>query len=138
MADVRPFRGLRFDPRRVDAGAVLCPPFDVMSPAEQEAYHARDPHNVVRVALVLGAADPNAAGNRYEGAAAALQAWQEEGALQRETAPALYLHEQRFSRGGRSHVRRGVIVAGRLHPWDGGQVLPHEGTRQGPKQDRLA
>src|SRR5688572_33343330 len=31
-----------------------------------------------------------------------------------------------------------VIVAGRLHAWDEGQVLPHEGTRQGPKQDRLA
>ena len=84
MADVRPFRGLRFDPRRVDVGAALCPPFDVMSPAEQEAYHARDPHNVVRVELGLGPADPHVPGNRYDGAAAALRAWEEEGALRRE------------------------------------------------------
>src|SRR5688572_17221060 len=138
MADVRPFRGLRFDPRRVEVGGVLCPPFDVMSPAEQEAYHARDPHNVVRVELGLGPADPHVPGNRYDGAAAALQTWESEGVLTREAAPALYLHEQRFTRGGKSYVRRGVIVAGRLHPWDEGQVLPHEGTRQGPKQDRLA
>ena len=93
---------------------------------------------MVRVELGLGPADPDVPGNRYEGAAAALRAWETEGVLRREASPALYLHEQRFSRGGRSSVRRGVIVAGRLHPWDEGQVLPHEGTRQGPKQDRLA
>ena len=109
-----------------------------MSPAEQEAYHARDPHNVVRVELGLGPADPHVPGNRYESAAAALRAWESEGVLIRDATPSFYLHEQRFSRGGKAYVRRGVIVAGRLHAWDEGQVLPHEGTRQGPKQDRLA
>ena len=34
MADIRPFRGLRFDPARVNVSAVLCPPFDVITPAE--------------------------------------------------------------------------------------------------------
>jgi len=138
MADVRAFRGLRFNPRRVDPGSVLCPPFDVISSAEQEAYHARSPHNVVRVELGVGPADPDVPGNRYDGAAKALRAWQYEGVLVRDAAPSLYLHEHRFARGGRSYVRRGVIVAGRLHPWGEGHVLPHEGTRQGPKQDRLA
>jgi len=138
MADVRPFRGLRYDPRRVDAGSVLCPPFDVISPDEQTAYHARSLHNVVRVELGTGTADPAAPGNRYESAAQALDGWQSSGVLLREAQPAIYLHEQRFTLGGSEHVRRGVIVAGRLHAWDEGHVLPHEGTRQGPKQDRLA
>ena len=138
MADVRPFRGLRYDPRRVDAGSVLCPPFDVISPDEQTAYHARSPHNVVRIELGLGPADPAAPGNRYESAAQALASWRASGVLVHEEAPAVYLHEQRFTLGGSKHVRRGVIVAGRLHAWDEGHVLPHEGTRQGPKQDRLA
>ena len=93
---------------------------------------------MVRVELGLGPADPHVPGNRYDCAAAALRAWEAEGVLRREQVPALYLHEQCFSRGGRSYARRGVIVAGRLHPWDEGHVLPHEGTRQGPKQDRLA
>ena len=93
---------------------------------------------MVRVELGLGPADPAVPGNRYDGAAAALREWESSGVLVREERPALYLHEQRFWRGGRSYVRRGVIVAGRLHAWDEGQVLPHEGTRQGPKQDRLA
>src|SRR6266545_3053968 len=100
MADVRPFRGLRFDPRRVDVGAALCTPFDVMSPDEQRAYHARSAHNVVRIELGLGTADPRAPGNRYVGAAQALRAWREEGILLQEQRPALYLHEQTFTLGG--------------------------------------
>ena len=138
MADVRPFRGLRFDPRRVDVSAVLCPPFDVMSPNEQRDYHARDPHNVVRIELGPGPSDPTAPGNRYEAAAQALNAWRAEGVLIDDARAAVYLHEHTFTLGGRPVTRRGVIVAGRLHPWDEGQVLPHEGTREGPKQDRLA
>lgn len=138
MADVRPFRGLRFDPQRVPLGDTVCPPYDVMTPAEQRAYHEREPHNIIRVELGLGPADPSAPGNRYSSAAEALAAWQREGVLIQEAQPALYLHEQRFTIAGRDYVRRGLIVVGRLHEWGEGQVLPHEGTRSGPKQDRLA
>jgi uncharacterized protein (DUF1015 family) len=138
MADVRPFRGLRFDPKRVAVDQCVCPPYDVIPPDEQRAYHERDPHNVIRVELGLGPADPNAPGNRYAAAAEALETWQREGVLVREAQPAIYLHEHRFTLGGAPRVRRGLIVAGRLHQWGEGQVLPHEGTRQGPKQDRLA
>jgi uncharacterized protein (DUF1015 family) len=138
MADVRPFPGLRFDPHRVNVGAAVCPPYDVMSPAEQQAYHDRDPHNMVRVELGLGPADERAPENRYATAAAALDAWQREGILVRDQAPAFYLHEHTFPEGGHTLTRRGVFVAGRLHDWSEGEVLPHEGTRSGPKQDRLA
>jgi uncharacterized protein (DUF1015 family) len=139
MADVRPFRGLRFDPGRVAVDRCVCPPYDVIPPDEQRAYHEADPHNVIRIELGLGPADPQAPGNRYAAAAEALAAWQREGVLVREDRPAIYLHEHTFTLGGtRGARRRGLIVAGRLHQWGEGQVLPHEGTRQGPKQDRLA
>lgn len=138
MADVRPFRGLRFDPRRVDVSATVCPPYDVITPEEQQAYHARDSHNIIRVELGLGPADPDAPGNRYAAAAEVLRSWQREGILIQEQSPVLYLLEQRFALGGRQLTRRGLVVAGRLHDWSEGQVLPHEGTRSGPKKDRLA
>ena len=39
MADVRPFPALRYNPAlEPDLGAVVAPPYDVISPAEQEAY----------------------------------------------------------------------------------------------------
>ncbi|HEX2515458.1 MAG TPA: DUF1015 domain-containing protein, partial [Chloroflexota bacterium] len=138
MADVRPFRGWRFDPSRVDVGAVLCPPYDVISPQEQRAYHERDPHNVVRVELGLGPTDPEAPGNRYLGAARALADWRAAGALIQEPRPALYLYEQQFQVGGKTARRRGLLAAGRLHDPSPTGVLPHEDTRKGPIADRLA
>ena len=138
MADVRPFRGVRFDPSRVNLDAVLCPPFDVISPAEQQAYHQRDPHNVIRLELGQGNPDPVAPDNWYAGAAATLQRWVADGTLIQEDTPALYLYEHSFTRGGRDWTRRGVLVAGRLHDWQDGVVLPHEDVRKGPIQSRLA
>ncbi len=138
MADVRPFPGLRFDPAQVDLGAAVCPPFDVISPAEQRAYHARDPHNIVRVELGMGPADPDAPGNRYAAAAAALAAWRREGTLRPDATPAFYLYEHAFQHQHRTVVRRGLFVAGRLHEPSATGVLPHEDTRKGPITDRLA
>ena len=138
MADVRPFRGWRFDPSRVDVGAVLCPPYDVISPQEQRAYHERDPHNVVRVELGLGPTDPEAPGNRYLGAAQALADWRGAGALIQEPRPAIYLYEQQYRIGDKTARRRGLLGAGRLHDPSPTGVLPHEDTRKGPITDRLA
>ena len=138
MADIRPFQGLRYDPRRVPLGDVVCPPFDVITPEEQQALYTRHPHNIVRVELGNGLTDPAAAGNRYDSAAELLRRWQTEGILVREDAPSFYVYDHTFAYGGRSYRRRGLMVAGRLHDWSEEVVLPHEATRAGPKEDRLA
>jgi uncharacterized protein (DUF1015 family) len=138
MADIRPFCGLRFDPRRVDPGAVICPPFDVISPAAQRAYHERDPHNVIRLELGLGSPDPAAPDNWYKGAAETLRAWQQEGVLIRDDRPAIYLYAHEFTHAARPLARRSLLVAGRLHDREEQVVLPHEDTRAGPIQSRLA
>ena len=138
MTDVRGFRGLRYDPVRAPAGDVTCPPYDVIDASAQAAYHARSPWNVVRVELGSGPADLNVPGNRYEAAATALASWRALGILVREASPAMYLHSQEFEFEGTRLVRRGILVAGRLHDWSEGVVRPHEYTRAGPKADRLA
>ena len=53
MPRILPFRGVRYDPGRApDLTRVTAPPYDMISPAEQEELYRRDPHNVVR--LILG------------------------------------------------------------------------------------
>ena len=75
MPDLRPFRGLRYDVSVVgDLGAVLCPPYDVISAAERARLAERDLHNAVRLELP----------DSYEAAAALLDKWQTEGALARD------------------------------------------------------
>ena len=52
MAVVSPFPGVRYDPARAGSlAAVVAPPYDVISPAEQTALYARSPYNAVRLVL---------------------------------------------------------------------------------------
>ena len=138
MADVRPFRGLRYAPGIVgDAGQVICPPYDVIDPAQQAALYARSPYNAVR--LEFGAAEPgdDESTNVYTRSAEWLRSWQQSGALERAARPTFYLMEEAYEAGGMSRRRRCLLAAVRLEPFDGGAVLPHEFTRPGPKEDRL-
>jgi uncharacterized protein (DUF1015 family) len=133
VAEVRPFPAVRYDPARVgDLRDVIAPPYDVISPAEQEALYARSPWNVVR--LILGREDDRAAEARRT-----LRAWMDGGVLRRDPAPALYRYTQTFTApdGGR-RCRDGVLCRLRLEPFSSGIVRPHERTFPGPKADRLA
>ena len=136
MADVRPFRGITYDPQRVDLASVLSPPYDVISPQQQEAYYARDLHNAVRI--VLNHAPGEA---RYTEAAKDLRAWLAEGTLRRDAEPGFYVHRETFevpaSGTSTPTSRVGLLAAARLEPWSSGAVKPHEHTMPGPKHDRL-
>jgi uncharacterized protein (DUF1015 family) len=137
MADVRPFRGLRYDTARIgDLGHVLCPPYDVVSADDERRYRDAHPANAIR--LELGAASAEQSGDgRYREAAAALRAWRHDGILVQDEAPAYYLHEVAFQHGEATRARRELIAAVRLEPWERGVVLPHERTYDRPKADRL-
>jgi uncharacterized protein (DUF1015 family) len=137
MADVQPFRGLRFAASAApDLGLVLCPPYDVIDAADDRRLRERDPHNVVRLELTTASVAGGPEG-RYEDAAATLRSWRDEGVLVREDAPAYYLHEATFPHAGGQATRREVIAAVRVEPWDRRVVLPHERTYPRAKADRL-
>ncbi|MSQ28446.1 MAG: DUF1015 domain-containing protein [Dehalococcoidia bacterium] len=135
MADVRPFRGLRYRTGE-PLGAVLAPPYDVIGPAEQEALYAASPHNVIRVEL--GRTEPNLAGdNRYTRARDFLSAWTKQGVLVRDHEPAFYLVRHAFSLDDNERARWELLAQVRLAEWHEGVVMPHEFTLPEPKVDRL-
>src|SRR6516165_190227 len=132
MAQIAPFRGLRYDSARTpDLAAVLAPPYDVIGDGERRALEARDPHNVVRIELPRGEDDA-----RYTGAAGLLSAWTSEGILRDDADDACYVYEQEFSWAGKRYTRRGFFAAVHLEPFERRVVLPHEHTLSGPKEDR--
>jgi len=136
MADVSPFRGIRYA-GHLALDDLVSPPYDVISAAQAAGLRARSPYNAVHVDLPVapGQAPEDAA---YERSAALFRAWQADGALQRDEDPALYLVEQTYTGpDGQQRTRRGFVARLRLAALEEGVVRPHERTHAGPKVDRL-
>jgi uncharacterized protein (DUF1015 family) len=139
LPDVRPFRAWRYN--TAVAGpldALICPPYDVITPAAAGRLRAATPHNVIHLELGPGPADPTARDNRYVRAAATLEHWIADGILRRDALPCFYVYEQTFLHGGRTHRRLAFFAAVSLSPWEARAVLPHEVTLATPKADRMA
>src|SRR5205809_7389871 len=87
VAEVRGFAALRYDERVAGPlSALICPPYDVISPEERRALEARSPRNFVHVEL------PDEQPRGYARAAELLSAWVAEGALVADE-PSIHLHE---------------------------------------------
>jgi len=106
---------------------VVAPPYDVISPAERDAFYEASPFNCTR--LILNKDGHDAAAEQY-------RAWQADGVLARDDAPAFYLYTQEFEAGG-PRRRIGVLGALALEPYSTGVVLRHENTFAHHKRDRL-
>jgi len=135
MPQISSFRPYRYSPKAVpDPGAVIAPPYDVISPQKRESLIARDPHNVIQ--LILPEGDET---SRYEHAGRLFNEWISSGVLAREEMPGLYPYAQIFVHPvtGAKIERRGFIAVVRLAPFSEGTILPHERTLSGPKADRL-
>src|SRR5258708_3065947 len=134
MVDITPFRGLRYDNKRVaDIAQVIAPPYDVISPALQDALYAKHPHNIVRVDLTKSEpGEPEDA--KYAHAKDTLLAWMRGGVLALDDSPAFYVLAQTFTGpDGVKRTRTGFFCCAKLTPFDRGPILPHERTLKGPK-----
>lgn len=138
MADVQPFRGIRYNPAKVDSvSSVIAPPYDVISPKEQRFYHRRNPYNIVR--LELGAEHPSdtTGDNKYSRAASALTGWLEKCILCREPEAAFYIIEHRFDHEGAAKHRWGLTARVRLGGEGPNNARPHESVMEERIVDRL-
>jgi uncharacterized protein (DUF1015 family) len=136
MAEIQPFRGIRYNPEVVgDLSAVTSPPYDVLTPEECEALRQLSPYNVIR--LILGpSGDDEGNPQPYLEAGRLWRTWQEQGVLIADERPCLYLIQQEFHWDGRAHKRRGLVCLVKLHDYADGVILPHERTFPKHKRDR--
>ena len=51
MAEVKPFRAVRYGERAGPLEALVAPPYDVISPEQRDELRARSPYNVVHLTL---------------------------------------------------------------------------------------
>jgi uncharacterized protein (DUF1015 family) len=149
MAVIVPFRGISYNAQKIgNLTGVVAPPYDVISPQEQEALYQKHPWNAVRLILNKETPQDHPGDNRYTRSAALYQSWQKEGILIRSRKPQFYFLQEEFSSSilplaqvgpvsGRI-VRQGFIGLIRLEEYGTKVVLPHEKTQKKPKADRLA
>ena len=138
MADIRAFRGFRYDLGR--AGSLtdlVAPPYDVIDAALQQNLYDRSPYNAIRVELTKELPGDNETENKYNRAMRDLKEWVAEDILRQDSLRQLYVCEQEFTVEGRTFKRRGFIARVRLEPFGTGRIFPHEETMSGPKADRL-
>jgi len=138
MADIHPFRALRYNPEKVTAKQVVTQPYDKINGAMQEKYYAASPFNLVRIILGRSQPDDNTKDNVYTRAAAFSRFWREQGILQQDAVPSIYPYSQTFlSPSGKKFERRGFIALGRVEDYANKVVFRHEQTLAKPKADRL-
>ncbi|HEY7535298.1 MAG TPA: DUF1015 domain-containing protein [Thermodesulfobacteriota bacterium] len=133
MVMVVPFRGVRYNPERVGViDSVLAPPYDVISPQEQNELYEKNPYNVIRIILSKDRSD-----EKYVHAGETFRKWIEEGVLIQDREPCIYPYYQEFEEDGKVVTRKGFIAAVKLEDFSSKKVIPHERTFAGPKLDRL-
>lgn len=147
MAELVPFRGVRFNPARVDLRQVVAPPYDVISPDALSELRRRHPKNIVHVDLPEGESGRDPAQKHVLGAVE-FRDWLSEEVLVRDIVPSIYVYRQDYlvpqalrsveaEDSAETRVLVGLIGAVCLEEFSSGVILPHEKTMRGPKEDRL-
>jgi uncharacterized protein (DUF1015 family) len=139
MATVLPFRGIRYNPKQVkDLAKVMAPPYDILSPGDQDRYYGLHSNNIVKLDFGKALAGDKPGRDKYVRSANMLRLWRESGVLLQDLLPSLYVIGQDFTTPeGKKKAFLGVIGELKLEPYKTGVVKPHERTLAGPKVDRL-
>lgn len=132
MAEIIPFKGLRYNKEKVKLADVVTQPYDKINPAMQEAYYNKNPYNIVN--LILNRED-----DPYASAKEHFLKWINERVLDyTDNEPCIYPYFQKYTTStSGSRIRKGFIALLKLEPFESKIVLPHERTLSGPKEDRL-
>jgi uncharacterized protein (DUF1015 family) len=128
MADLEPFRAVRYSGAAGSLDDLVAPPYDAVTGAERDRLFTRSPYNVVRLILPESA---EKAGRLYHD-------WLEDGILAREEEPAAWLLvEDYVGPDGVARERRGIVASLSARPYEAGGVLPHERTHPRIREERL-
>ncbi len=133
MTKIQPFKATIYNQEKIkDISRVVCPPYDVISAAQQEYYHSLDPNNFLKI--LLGKDTPKE--DKYERAGNYFRDWQKNQVLIQDKSPAIYFYSQQYNLKGEKKTRFGFIALLNLGDRNSG-VYGHENTHLDAKEDRF-
>ncbi|QTA83187.1 DUF1015 [Desulfonema limicola] len=138
MAEIVPFKGIMYNPEKIKSLAdVTAPPYDVISPEEQEMYHKKHDQNIIRLILGKIFETDTQQDNRYTRAAEWCKQWHKQDILVKDIDDAFYFTSIEFMASGRIMTRYGLTACVKIEPFEKGIILPHEKTFSRVKSERL-
>ena len=138
MVDIVPFRGLLFNQEKIGSlDQVIAPPYDVISPEQQEALYKKNPYNVVRLILEKQYPEDDEKENRYTRSSAIFNKWIEDEVLVKDKQLGFYIYRQEYVHEGESVCRVGFFARVRTEDFSSGNICPHEFTLAKAKRDRM-
>ncbi|MFC1485348.1 DUF1015 domain-containing protein [bacterium] len=137
MAEIKPFRGIRFNQNKIKIKEVVAPPYDVISSEEQDNLYKKNEANIIRLILGKECQNDTKINNKYTRASSFFTNWEQEKILIKDREEALYIYSQDFEFDGISYSRTGFLSLLKQEPLFEGTIYPHERTLSKPKADRL-
>ncbi len=135
MAEIKPFKGLRYTEKAGDISQLACPPYDIINGEERQALLDKNPYNLIRLELpVIGGSEDI---EQYRSAGDTLRQWLNEEILKRDDKESVYIYEMDFSAQGKGYKVKGFVSLVKLEPFSKGVILPHEETLSKAKTDRF-
>lgn len=128
MVEVKPFRGIMYNTQ--DLRKKITEPYDKITMEMRERYYGIDEYNFIRLNLPKDK-DP------YTSSKNTLKRWLDEGILKKSEKQNFYHYIQKFELNGKVYERNGFFAVVKLERYESKNILPHERTFSGPKEDRM-
>ncbi|MBQ3311180.1 DUF1015 domain-containing protein [bacterium] len=135
--EVRPIDAIVYNQDKVKMKDVIAPPYDVISDEYRDELESRSEYNFVKLILANNSTDLSDENNRYNTAYKNFKNWLENGVLQKVEKPCIFYIIQNYEKNGKKITRKGFIARNRIEDFSTKNILPHEYTMGGPKEDRL-
>ncbi|MBI3601305.1 MAG: DUF1015 domain-containing protein [Candidatus Omnitrophica bacterium] len=137
MSVIKPFNAVFYNKEKVEnLSFVICPPYDVISKEQQDAYYKQHALNFIRLELGKETPKDTARDNKYIRAKKTYADWLNKGVLRQDEAPCIYFYKQDYTYLGQKYTRTGFLALLNLNEDAGVKILPHEDTYLAARTDR--
>jgi len=110
MSALKPFAAVFYNKEKVEnLSNVFCPPYDVISKDQQEAYYKQDPNNFIRLELAKETPKDSDKDNKYTRARKTYEEWFKKGILKQDEAQCIYFYKQDYKYQGQKYTRTGFL-----------------------------
>lgn len=139
MPEIKPFKAVFYNQEKTGSlGKVVCPPYDIISSKQQDAYYSSSKYNFVRIYLGKDKPADDKNENKYTRAKTIYQEWLQNKVLVQDSQECVYYYKQEYRIMGQKHSRLGFIALMKIQDGKDSQVFPHENTHSKAKEDRLS